>query len=188
MGLPNLIYLFLLAFFIFSPFQGYAQDSQLLTEERIKEFIHKSSDITNGMQKDMSKEEIAAFLNTHLHENARFKSNMKYVIPGYPSKENKMTVNKEEFIENVQSGAQTLEDYSHEISVKTINISSDKRKATVLTSGKEAGTMVINTDGKEQKVPVIGQSSCNQIIMLSDANVIQMFNANCSTEIQFQDF
>lgn len=160
-----------------------------LSEAEIRDFIQETNDVTNGGTSERPVEDIVAFLNTHLHKDARFKSKMVYNIPGYPPKETELALNKQEFIDNVQSGAKTVQDYEHSITVKSVQISSDKRKATVLTNGREEGTMPVQDgNGGSQDVPITGYSTCHQIIMLSDQNVIQMFNANCNTEITFEDF
>ncbi|HRQ61993.1 MAG TPA: hypothetical protein PLO23_10880, partial [Alphaproteobacteria bacterium] len=71
----------------------------------------------------------------------------------------------------------------NQIAVREVKIASSGKSATVKTDSTEEGVM----DVEGQQVPILGQSTCDQIIMLSDKAVIQMFNANCTTIIRFKD-
>lgn len=155
-----------------------------LTDGNIRFFIEDLTNITSGVDLSADSGRIAAFLNRHLHPDARFKSEMQYKIPGFPAQSNSVALSKEDFIENIQSGSQVLENYQNETQILKINISKDKSKATILTQGRETGMMQV--DG--QAMPVQGTSNCQQIIMLNEKGVIQMYNANCKTIISFQDY
>lgn len=154
-----------------------------LTDGNIRFFIEDISKITSG-NLGQSPERITTFLNRHLHKHARFKSTLKYNIPGFPPQATALALNKDEFIENIEAGSKALDNYQNDVRIVEIKISSDKRKATVFTEGYETGTM--NAQG--QAIPVQGNSNCHQIVMLSKKGVIQMYNANCETTISFQDF
>lgn len=170
----------------FAPQPSHAQQVKKLNKKNITEFIEKTTDIASGNSLE-NVEEIQEFLTIHLHEKARFKSSMKFNIPGFPTQETALTLNKEDFIEHARQGASALSDYQNEITIKSIKISKDKRKATVQTISQESGMMDIDDGtGNAQQVPVEGSSSCQQIIMLNNKNYIQMYQANCKTEIFFQ--
>lgn len=154
-----------------------------LTEDSIKAFIARTSDVTNHKAADLAGDGVKTYLETHLHPSARFKSKMTYEIPGYPAKETELALDKNEFIDSVGAGAQSVSEYSNTIAVKEVKIASSGKSATVKTESSEEGVM--NVEG--QNVPILGQSNCDQIIMLSDQGVIQMFNANCKTQIRFKD-
>jgi hypothetical protein len=166
---------------------GYAHAEQKiarLSEDNIRAFIEETTAMTSGKNLEKSPEEISAFLNKHLTKDAHFKSSMKYVIPGYPPQENSMSMEKEDFIASVQKGAESLADYESSVEIGTIKISRDGKKATIQTKSTESGIMPMAIEGATQHVPVKGSSSCNQIIVLNDG-VIQMYNANCATIINF---
>ena len=155
----------------------------------IKAFIQKTSDITSGQDLQMSQSQIQAFLKRHLHKDSRFKSSIQYDIPGFPAQANSIALNKEQFMKNIAEGSQTLEEYYNEVEILDIQISSDKRKATVKTIGTETGVMIISPDGaSEQRIPIEGHSTCNQIITISKRHVVQMYNANCETKISFKEY
>ncbi|MFP4313852.1 MAG: hypothetical protein ACLFR0_05950, partial [Alphaproteobacteria bacterium] len=101
-----------------------------------------------------------------------------------PPQANSMALDKEDFIESINAGSKTLENYDNSVSILEIKISSDKRKATVFTQGRETGTM--NAEG--EAIPVEGNSKCHQIISLSEKGIIQIYTANCETVISFQDY
>lgn len=158
-----------------------------LDETIIRAFIQKTSEITSGRNLSMSQSDIQDFLDRHLHEKARFRSVIQFQIPGFPPQSNAMALDKSQFMSKIADGAQKLEDYYNEVQVIDIQISSDKRKATVQTIGQETGVMSIPAqDGSIQKMPVEGRSSCHQIITISRRDVVQMYNANCETQITFQ--
>lgn len=154
-----------------------------LTEGNITEFINRTSDMTNQKSKELGGVDAKAYFEKHLHPNARFKSKMSYVIPGFPSKEAELALNKEEFIGSLASGSQNVDNYSNKITIKSIKIASSGKTATVDSEGTEEGMM----DVQGEPIPMMGISQCNQILMLSSDGVIQMFNANCQTEIRFKE-
>lgn len=167
---------------------GAASKIAKLTEENVTAFINKTTEITAGGVTDMSPEEIAAYLEGHIEKKARFKSTMKYNIPGYPPQETSMSLEKKDFIESVKKGAEEISDYDSEIQIESIKISSKGDKATVGTTSIEHGMMPMSLDGvSTQMIPVDGSSSCTQILTL-EKGVIQMFGANCVTVINFTPY
>lgn len=168
---------------------GYAQAEEKLTRNNIKEFIKETTALTSGQKKDVSNDEIAFYLENHLDPDARFKSVVTFAMPGFPAQERELSVNKEEFIEQTLSGEKALGDYKNKIRVGSIKIAKNGRRASVKTTGIETGTMAIpNAEGGSEDVPVEGVSSCDQILKLSDSGNIQMYNANCKTTIEFEQF
>lgn len=160
-----------------------AQTVSNLTEDNVKAFIARTSDVTNNKAEGLDGPGIQTYLQTHLHESARFKSKMTYEIPGYPAKETELALDKDEFMDTVAAGAEAVAKYSNEITVKEVKIASSGKSATVKTESTEEGLMAVEAE----QVPILGQSTCDQIIMLSDEGIIQMFNANCTTVIRFKE-
>ncbi len=159
-----------------------------LTEANITEFVHETTEITSGKSVDLSPEEIQDYLEKHLHKNARFKSTMKYNIPGYPAQEADIKLKKAEFIESIAKGTNSVDSYENEITIENIRISKDKTRATLKTKSFETGSMPIATEGgAEEYVPIEGASSCDQILMFKK-KTIQMYSAICVTEINFQPY
>ncbi len=157
-----------------------------LSESDIKSFIVETTKITSGQAIYRSNDEIRNYLDRHLHKKGFFKSKIRYIVPGFPSQENTLSLDKEQFIESILSGQQALENYYSEVDVKKVRISKDKTKATVVTKSKESGVMPVPGEGgKAEKIPVEGKSTCDQILKLEDG-VIQMYSATCETDINFQ--
>ncbi len=160
-----------------------------LTEKNVTDFIQKTADLTSGKNVDMGSDEVSAYLEKHLDDDARFKSSMQFNVPGHPPQSNALALGKAEFIAQVQQGAQAVDGYENETEVKKVKISKDGTRATVETKGFESGTMMFaDQSGAMQEVPIEGTSTCNQILKLSDEGVIQMYNANCVTKITFKEF
>ncbi len=168
---------------------AYAQKYKTLDEQAVTRFIEKTTKIITGSADSVSPDQAIRYLERHLHDDARFKSVMTYQIPGFPTQESAMRVDKREFIESIDEGAQALTKYQTEVQIKDVQISSDKRKATVQTVNREIGAMAIsNGFGEPEEVPITGTSQCSQILMLNKKGDIQMYNANCETLIEFSGF
>lgn len=159
-----------------------------LSEDNIRAFIQKTSTITAGRESIMSQEEIDAYLNKHIDEQARFKSTMRYTIPGFEVQENAMSVSKKDFIESINKATETVSDYESLVEISDIKISKDGRKATVQTRTQESGVMPVTDNIELENVPMQGSSTCTQILTLNEKNVIQMFGASCVTDIAFDTF
>lgn len=157
-----------------------------LTEENITDFIQRTTGMTSNMSTELSAHVIISYLDEHLHRHARFKTTMKYNIPGMPEQSTVMSLDKKEFMESVESGAETVSEYRTEVAIENIQISRDKTKATVETSSYESGTMPVEIENSTEHIPIEGQSNCTQILTLdSKKGIIQMYNANCTTVIRF---
>ena len=155
-----------------------------LTEDNITAFIEKTTSITTG-NSDMTSDEAIEYLDRHIEKRARFKSTMKYNVPGFPAQEMAMNLEKQDFIDSVKKGTESVADYESAIQIDNIEISSKGDKATVSTTSTETGMMPMSMDGTTtQTVPIDGSSSCTQILTLEDG-VIQMYGANCVTVVNF---
>ena len=163
-----------------------AHETDRLDKKSIRDFLQDMSAKSAGQSNQAQTQQ---FLNRHLHENARFKSLITYNMPGHPPQQSEMKLDKEEFLESVATGAQTLQEYESEIDIKTIKISKDGRKATVETIGSESGYMSVpDESGEVQQIPLEGQSACLQIIMIDKQDVMQLYNAQCTTQINFERY
>jgi hypothetical protein len=179
--------LLFLAFFVPTPSR--AQDKiDKLTEENITTFIQETTEISAGQRADMSMEQVIEYLDRHIDKNGFFKSTMKYSMPEQPSQETTMNLDKKDFLKSIEAGSKAVNGYETEIDIRDIKISRDEKKATVQTTGREQASMPLDIDGQLTEVPVEGLSSCLQILMLSDEGMIQMLNANCTTEITLAPF
>ncbi|NCC21157.1 MAG: hypothetical protein EOM26_01695 [Alphaproteobacteria bacterium] len=179
--------LFCATLLLASPDAAAIEKTSRLTDDIVRRFIIETTDVTSRKDAYMSDDEVKNYLDRHLHKKGFFKSAIRYVIPGFPSQENTMSLDKKQFIESVMSGQQALEDYRTDVSIEEIRISSDGEKATVVTRAAEEGLMPVPSEsgGDPEKIPVEGNSTCNQILMLED-RVIQMYSANCTTQINFR--
>ncbi|MBP7721421.1 MAG: hypothetical protein KA155_02690 [Alphaproteobacteria bacterium] len=165
-----------------------AQAVTELTDDNIRSFIEQTTAITSGRESEMDDEQINNYLDEHLHHDARFKSTMRYAIPGFDTQVKIMTVDKDDFIESIHQSANTMDGYESQIEVSEIKISKDGRKATLKTRTLESGKMPVSDNIELEEVPVEGMSTCTQTLMLSKEDIIQMYNATCVTDIQFKTF
>lgn len=169
---------------------AWADDAKIkkLTENNVKEFIENTSDLTAGNSKSLSPEKVQTYLEKHLEDKARFKSIMKYKIPGLPVQEAVLNLDKEEFMKSVIEGSEAIEGYENLVEITEIKVASNGKKAFVKTEGTEYASMAIPTKtGGTEYVPIEGVSECTQIISLNKG-VIQMYSANCITNIEFLEY
>lgn len=165
-----------------------AGNIETLTKKNVKAFIEDTTDITTTNTQALSPEKIQAYLDTHLDKKARFKSVMKYNMPGMPPQEAALSLDKEEFMKSVVQGAETVDDYDTLVEIKNIKIASDGKKAFVKTQNTEYATMPVPTEtGDVENVPMEGVSECTQILLLK-RGVIKMYDANCVTNIEFLEY
>jgi len=163
-----------------------AHETDRLNKMGIRDFLQDMSAKSAG-QSDQAQTQ--QFLNRHLHDNARFKSTITYNMPGHPPQQTEMKLDKKQFLESVAAGAQTLQEYESEIDIKAIKISKDGRKATVETIGSESGYMSVSGEsGAAEQVPIEGQSACLQIVMIDKNDIMQLYNARCQTQINFERY
>ena len=156
-----------------------------LTQKNIKAFIEETTDITANNSKGLSADKIKAYLDKHLEDKARFKSLMRYNIPNMPPQEAELSMDKDGFMKSVSEGAGSVDSYETLVEIKNIKIASNGKKAFVKTSSTEYADMNVPTsDGGTESVPVEGVSECTQILSLNKG-VIQMYSANCVTNIEF---
>jgi len=180
------LFLFVMALIASPSFAHAKMKADKLDADNVKEFIEKTTAISNGEYGDLDTRQVEKYLQNHLHDQARFISEMTYVIPGFPPQQSVLSLKKEEFMSHVEQSATSVEDYKNEIEIIDIALSKDKRTATVRTRGTERGAMQV----QEGALPVSieGTSKCTQILLLSEDDVIQMFNARCKTRINFTEF
>lgn len=164
--------------------------AKTLSEQSIKSFIEKTTRLTSGsIDNDATPDDVIDYLDKHIEDEARFKTLMRFDIPGHPPQESAMKMDKGEFIEKIKNGTRDIDDYESSIEILNINMSRDKRTATVQTRNDETAMVPIqNGEGGVETIPMDGTSLCTQIIRMSKRDVIQMYNASCVTDIMFTSF
>lgn len=181
------ILLIIALFLCIAPPPARAQAVESLSEENIRAFIEQTSLITTGKETNMSAEEIDAYLITHIHPQAKFKSTMRITVPGFETQETKLSLNKDGFIANVHKTTESVSNVESQIEVSNIRIISKGHRATLQTRSIESGTIPVADQIETQEVPMEGMSTCAQTLILTD-NVIQMYSADCKTDLEFQAY
>lgn len=160
-----------------------------LTEDNIALFLDETKTVSLGKREDMMPEDIESYLNRHLAPKGNFRSKTKFEIPGYPVQETEMKLNRDEYIAKVLEGQGLIAEYETTIEIKKVKIENGGRSATVTTASTEHGKMPWpDGQGEEKIVPIKGHSECEQRLIVSLSNYIQMADANCATVISFLPF
>lgn len=157
-----------------------------LTETNVADFIITTTHITTDND-GLDSSKIKDYLNRHIEDRARFKSTLKYHIPGMPVQKTVISLSKAEFMTSVNEGAEKIDGYETIVEIDEIKIDSGGKKAFVKTTNTEYAVMPVPTEtGDIENVPMEGISNCNQILSLN-GGIIQMFSASCTTNVMFLD-
>lgn len=168
---------------------GNADFVTVLTADKIQAFLEESRNLAVGRDIATAQEDITRYFQNHLAEKGVFKSKTRYELPGFPAQEGEMKLNKEEYIAYVIEGRDLLEDYRTTIEVRAIEISGSGRSATIQTTSTERGKMPwVDEQGNPALIPIDGVSDCEQRLVVSPANYIQLAQADCNTLISFSPF
>ncbi|MCB1530988.1 MAG: hypothetical protein H6853_04470 [Rhodospirillales bacterium] len=151
----------------------------VLTEDSIQAFVDDSAALTDP-DNGMSDEDIRSFLDTHLKADGAYKSVITYEIPGYPPQARQVSLNKEDFIQNVIEGRNALEDYAADVRINSTEIEKDGQQANIRTRTTETGRMPFQ-DGA--MVPFEGTSICTQGLSLNPQGQVVLSTADCRTTI-----
>ena len=110
-------------------------------------------------------------------------------MPGLPPQEKSLSLGKADYIDQVKQGAGSVEHYHSEITISDVDLSKDKKRASVNTVSTETGIMQVpQQDGSVEDVPIEGKSECFQVLKIGKKGYIQMFSANCKTTMEFQPY
>ena len=159
--------------------------AESLTKTNISDFVMDITDRANNSA-TYDEDNIQSFFSNHLHPKSFFKSKMKYVIPGFPTQENSLFFDKQQYINSLIEAKDTISDFEADLVIKSIKIAGNKKKATIETVTHENAIMQVPQDGRTEYVPVTGRSTCTQVLTLSPNNFIQLYSAQCNTEMNFE--
>jgi len=160
-----------------------------LTEDNVTAFIEETTAMTSVQNVSKEDAKVRAYLDRHINAKARFKSSIIYNMPGLPQQEKTLSLKKSEYINQVKQGAGSIEHYHSEIEIGDIQISKNKKTASVDTVSTETGIMQIPLpDGTIEDVPIKGSSECFQVLKIGKKGYIEMYSANCKTVMEFQSF
>lgn len=160
-----------------------------LSEDNVTAFIEDTTAITSVKNVSRDDSKVNAYLKQHIDSKARFKTSITYILPGLPPQQKDLSLNKADYIDQVKQGAGSVEHYNSEIEITGIDISKDKKRASVNTVSTETGIMQVpQEDGTIEDVPIEGTSECFQVLKIGKKGYIQMFSANCKTRMEFQPY
>ena len=166
--------------------QAVSKKLKSLTTDNVSAFIEDTSILTSNQNIDRDDAKIAAYLDRHINKQARFRTSITYILPGLPDQEKVLALKKEDYIEHVKKGADSVEHYHSEIDIGDIKISKNKKTASVTTVTTESGIMQVPGDnGEMEEVSLDGTSECFQVLRLGKKGYIEMYSANCTTVMQF---
>ncbi|PJB73503.1 MAG: hypothetical protein CO093_00670 [Alphaproteobacteria bacterium CG_4_9_14_3_um_filter_47_13] len=164
----------------------------VLNDENIRSFLKETSDVSTGQRASMSDQDVIDYFDNHIAEKGEFKSRMHYEIPGYPAQDNEIRLDKTHYIDTVVKGRHMLEDYRASIDIQNLKIKGNGKGATFTSIITEKGKMAVPKDPEKpeeiEMVPIEGKSVCEQRLVISFNNYIQMASADCTTTINFDPF
>lgn len=163
-----------------------------LDENNIRAFLRDVGEVSTGQRPEMMDDDVANYFDNHMANNGKFESKMRYEIPNFPTQETEMKLNKEQYINAVLKGRYMMENYRSTIDLQDLKINGNGQSATFTSVITEKGKMPFPTDPKKPNeveiIPIEGKSTCDQRLIVSYNNFIQMARADCSTVISFDPF
>jgi len=160
-----------------------------LSDDNVSRFIQETTAMTSINNVDRDEAQMRGYLDRHIDPKARFKTSITYSLPGIPSQARVLTLSKADYIEQVQQGAGSVDHYHSEIDIKDIQIAKNKKSASVSTVATETGIMQVpQEDGSVEDIPIEGTTECFQVLKIGKQGYIQMYSANCKTEMAFQSY
>ncbi len=152
-------------------------------------FLEDVKDVSIGKRPEMTHDELMDYFNSHLANKSLYKSMTRFEIPGFPAKDIEMKLGKEEYIDKIINGRETLEEFNASLEVKALEITHGGKLATIKTISTETGRMPwADQSGQTKYIPVEGHSECDQKLIVSLTGTIQMAGADCLTTISFAPF
>ncbi len=161
-----------------------------LSKSNVQDFLETMREIGTGENIDMEDADVREYLDKHIADKAHYESAITYEIPGMPRQETQASLTKEQYIETLLNDLPNMQSYEAEVSINDIKITSSGRIADLKTVITESGTLPWgeNEDGSPRLIPVKGTSQCDQKVVISLSNYIQMAKAVCTTLIRFDPF
>ena len=165
-------------------FTGTAQAAEKLTKQSIEAFIEQTTKLTHA-DSGLSDEEAQDFLNQHLDDSGIYKSVITYDIPGFPPTPQELSLTKQDFIDNVITGRDSMEKYDSSVKVTKTEITKDGQYAIIMTKTSEKGITPVSP---EEKLPFDGVSLCKQHLKIGEEDRIILVSAECETQMSFEPF
>lgn len=159
-----------------------------LTEDNVESFITEVAEVSGGQRENMDSYSVTHYFMNHIAENGQFTSKIEYAMPDMPASTRTLQMDKMNFISHILEGRKAMTRHETAVEIEYIQIADNGKRAKVMTTNYERGIMPIDDGmGEARMVPVTGTSYCEQEVILSGKNIIQMATANCSTNINFSD-
>lgn len=161
-----------------------------LNESYVTDFIIRMSAMVSGENEETDAYDLAMFLKKHIAENGTFNSTITYNtgqnFGNNEDNEEIMEMDKNNFIQHVMENRKAMQDHESRVSVDYVEISDDQQTASAIITTYERGMMpTVSEFGEDTLVPVSGMSFCEQKFEISQAQMIQIASAACSTDLDF---
>jgi hypothetical protein len=160
-----------------------------LNHTNVALFIEEVAAITGGKRDDMDDFTVTEFFLDHVHDSGHFISTIDYSTAADMMNQTKtLEMGKMDFISHILQGLKAMKKHETAVRIEHIKILNAGTEATVTTTNFERGLMPVDDGfGGMQMMPVTGTSYCEQDLVLSQAQTIQMRGASCDTSISFEN-
>jgi hypothetical protein len=151
-----------------------------LTEEGLKAFYDESKKIHLK-----SFEEYQNFMSAHVRDDVQFTLAMVNHIPSQPDQKQTLIMNKKKFEDSLKENYTMSQGADIQHSVVDMYISADGKTANVRDMTTMSKVVAMQSEGKVIKVEVQSQSTCDDILTLSDKGLPQIHQSTCNAENYF---
>lgn len=156
-----------------------------LDDQLLQTFIDDTQRILAGEDsRYVTADEIANYFVNHMTDDADIKTILKYELDDYKG-ETQALFNKQQILGYALSGQRTMSEYKNSSTLKSADISTDGRSASVHIDIHETGLMSINGQGGVRTdVMVQAESQCVHDVVLSWNHFMQLKKADCTTVVR----
>lgn len=165
-----------------------ANAAHALTESNITAFVNEVATVSAGLNPDMDQHTMVEYMMDRMTEDGQYKTTLNYKIGGSGEQQRELEMNRLELISHALQGQKTMKKHETKTEINKISINPDGRSAAIVITNYERGTMPTDDGfGDTAMVPVLGMSYCEQKIVLSGKNQLQIDGAQCTTTMQFEE-
>ncbi len=155
-------------------------EPQILTRERIEAFYKQAVDVQmSGI------EEAMRFYRRHLHRDSKTVMNIISHMPGAQTQEEKLTFNKKQFMAQMRNSARTSKLKSLTSNIIKVSITNNGRRAEIKDTAFGESLVRVQSAEGYKRMNAEQSMFCNDELVLSDDNIIQLLKSRCDIELSF---
>lgn len=157
-----------------------------LTSENIEHFIQELTAVTTGQSKTLDVYGVTEYLMKHLPADGEYITAISFEDHNAEIQEEYMVMNRLTYISNILQAMKGVVAHEVTIKIENIDIAKNGKRAEIVISSLERGLMPMpDGSGGTRFMAMSTSTYCEQELILTDDNIIQLAITDCSTDINF---